>query len=272
MKQVVLRLVGVALAGLALGCPQPHTNSPSAADAHADAPTHEQAPAHAGAPHWTYEGEHGPERWGDLAPEFALAKEGKEQSPIDLAGAEGAPLPPIEFVHAPTAAKVVDNGHTIKVALAPGCTAEIGGVVYELLQFHFHHPSEHTVEGKAYPAEVHLVHKDPAGGGLGVVGVFFEPGAAHPVLDVLWGAVPAEVGVEGDLGPFDPGSLLPEDRTYFHYAGSLTTPPCTEGVSWNVYRSPVPASQEQLDWLAQRYPLNARPVQPLNARKLQLSQ
>jgi len=161
MKQVVLRLVGVALAGLALGCPQPHTNSPSAADAHADAPTHEQAPAHAGAPHWTYEGEHGPERWGDLAPEFALAKEGKEQSPIDLAGAEGAPLPPIEFVHAPTAAKVVDNGHTIKVALAPGCTAEIGGVVYELLQFHFHHPSEHTVEGKAYPAEVHLVHRTP---------------------------------------------------------------------------------------------------------------
>ena len=218
--------------------------------------------------HWGYEGALGPEHWGSLDPGFVACANGREQSPIDLSGAESAQLPPIVFDYAPSPISILNNGHTIQVNYQAGSGMAVEGTRYELSQFHFHHRSEHTVDGAGSPLEMHLVHVG-ADGALAVVGVFLEEGAPNEALAPVWRQLPAAAGpaavVEGSV---DAAALLPERRTTWRYAGSLTTPPCSEGVSWFVMTEPVTASGEQIEAFRAIFPVNNRPVQPLGSRRL----
>ena len=197
------------------------------------------AEGHAG-PHWSYEGATGPAHWGDLNPKFATCKLGKKQSPIDIGATEKAQLPPVEFHYAATPLKIVNNGHTIEVTCAKGSTLKIGDTTYELLQFHFHTPSEHTVAGKPFDMEAHFVHKD-AKGTLAVVGVFLEKGRPNAVIALVASFMPNVAGKEVEVPGLavNAAHLLPFDKSQYAYSGSLTTPPCTEGVQWRVLKTPV---------------------------------
>ncbi len=187
-----------------------------------------------------------------------------EQSPIDLADAASREFAEMAFDYAAAPVSVVsDHGFRFDLENPGGVTVD--GRRYELLQFHFHHPSEHTVSGAAFPMEMHLVHQH-ADGALAVVGVFLAEGDAHEALASVWGGMeepPGEVAAT-----LDPAALLPEERTTWRYPGSLTTPPYTEGVSWFVMTEPVTVSREQIEAFQRGTPMNARPVQPLNAREL----
>ncbi len=220
--------------------------------------------------HWAYEGHGGPAEWGTLAPEYAACSIGKEQSPIDLskpiAAIMGDPAP----AWRPLPLKVLNNGHTIQVDSVGGGTLALDGKSYELLQFHFHHPSEHSVDGAFFDMECHFVHK-AADGGLAVLGVMIAKGEANPALEAIWRVMPGKGGETATADALlDPSMLLPQDGISFRYAGSLTTPPCTEVVQWVVYRQAITASAEQLARFAKLFANNARPVQPLNRRKLLL--
>jgi carbonic anhydrase len=219
------------------------------------------------APHWSYEGETGPAVWGGLDPAWKACGAGQAQSPIDIEPRPGTATP-IKFHYVPTAASVIDNGHTLQVNLAAGSSIELDGRPYALAQFHFHTPSEHTIAGEHYPLEVHLVHKD-ADGKLAVIGVLYDVGAESKVLSALCSKWPAKTGVEDKLRkPFDPSTLLPETRTAFRYQGSLTTPPCTEGVVWNVMRRTMSDGAKHLAVFGQHYAHNAREAQARNDRKI----
>ncbi len=220
------------------------------------------------AKHWTYEGEEGPEHWGELQPEFKSCQIGLEQTPLDLNGGIkatiGTPVK-VDFKKIPLA--IVNNGHTIQVNAAPGSSTTIEGVKYELLQFHFHHPSEHLLSGKPFEMEVHFVHKSAAGG-LAVLGVFVKLGKANPAIEQVFAAMPATTGEATGKDPVDPSAMLPKGRGYFRYFGSLTTPPCSEGLVWTVYKEPITASREQIEKFAKLFEHNARPVQKQNHRYL----
>ena len=212
---------------------------------------------------WSYTGDTGPDHWGDLDETFAACESGMEQSPIDLAGRSlDVGLDDIVTNWAPSTVNVVDTGYTIQVVVPPGNTTTIDGVTYELGQFHFHRPAEHSVGTEVFPMELHFVHTDPEGH-LAVVAVLVSVGAANPAYDALWAAQPAEVGTTGtEVAGFDLNQLLPADRSSYRYpARSLTTPPCTEGVSWTVLAAPATLSQTQID--AFRYDHNNRPPQEL---------
>ena len=215
--------------------------------------------------HWSYEGDTGPDRWGALDPSFAVCDSGVQQSPIDLAGAIPAGGGGLELQWEPTDAQVVDNGHTIQVDMAAGSAIILEGRRFSLLQFHFHLPSEHTVEGRSSAMEVHFVHQADEGD-LAVIGVFMDPGEDHPALQAIWDAIPGVGEAPAPLAGVDPNAFLPEGRGYFRYAGSLTTPPCSEVVSWVVMTESIAVSQAQVDAFAALYPMNARPVQPLHRR------
>lgn len=221
--------------------------------------------------HWGYEGERGPAHWGDLAPEFATCATGRAQSPIDLAGnpTRDRAAAPLAFRYQPTPLAVKNNGHTLQVDYAPGSSATINGDRYDLLQFHFHAPSEHTVNGRPAAMELHLVHRNAAGK-LAVVGVLIEAGAANPELARLWENAPTEEGTSAPNGSINAANLLPASQgTLYHYTGSLTTPPCSEDVDWNVLAVPIQASPAQIAQFRQLYDGNARPVQALNRRTLE---
>jgi len=224
--------------------------------------------------HWTYEGKTGPSAWGKMDPTFAACGVGKTQSPIDIHDAEAqvADLPPITFDYKPVAAKVIDNGHTIQVNLDPGNTITFDGKAYTLVQFHFHKPSEEKIDGKAFDMVAHLVHKD-ADGKLAVVAVLLRAGSASAPIARIWAGLPSEKGKESALpgGPFDVSALLPRERGYFAFQGSLTTPPCSEGVQWLVLRSPVDVSSDQVAAFGKIYPKNARPTQTTNGRAIRKS-
>ena len=225
------------------------------------------------AAHWTYEGEHGPAHWASLEPEFQSCGLGKHQSPIDIRGAKAAALPAIEFHYQPSPLKIIDNGHTVQVSYASGSFITVGDQKYELQQFHFHHPSEEKVNGKSYPLVAHLVHRN-AEGKLAVVAVLMTEGQVNPLLETVWKYLPAEEGKE--LAPegvtIDVARLLPAKHGYYTFTGSLTTPPCTEGVTWFVLKRPAQISKGEVAAFAQKYPHNARPVQPLNGRSVQMTQ
>ncbi len=218
-------------------------------------------------PEWSYQGTTGPAHWGDLAESFRLAREGTRQSPIDLSTTAGADSSALSFHYQPFPLSMLNNGHTIQVNCGSGGWIELADERYELAQFHFHSPSEHTVNGSAFPMEIHLVHKNAAGQ-LAVVGLLVAEGASNSVLDVVWSHIPAQAGatqaVEGQS--FDATELLPDDRQRNSYAGSLTTPPCSEGVQWSVVRAPIELSAEQIAAFRKIYHGNARPTQPLNDR------
>lgn len=230
-----------------------------------------RAPSETTSTPWTYAGELGPPHWGELDPSFAMCGVGKAQSPIALpahapqssstARAEWSPLP----------VRAKNDGHTVVVPAPPGSAFVLDGIRYELQQIHLHAPSEHTVAGRTYDAELHLVHAS-ADGKLLVVGILFATGAENVPLRPLFDAMPKEPSSEtSGATPIDLATLLPEAPRFFRYEGSLTTPPCTEGVTWLVLEpgaaGPATLSAEQLDALRAALPApNARPVQPLDGR------
>lgn len=225
------------------------------------------ADKHSQAEHWSYAGKTAPEYWATLSAEYSLCSSGKHQSPVDLGPSLKSPAA-VTFQYKPSPLAVVNNGHTIQVNYAPGSYAFLDGKRYELAQFHFHGPSEHTVRGKQAPMEVHLVHRD-AVGKLAVVGVFLNKGQEHPALQSIWINMPATPGEKNAEGVFiDAASLLPADREVYAYSGSLTTPPCSEDVSWFVMTTPIQVSTKQVKEFKRIVHANARPVQPLNGEQV----
>ncbi len=219
-------------------------------------------------PSWGYQPHNGPALWGTLDPTFSKCALGKEQSPIDLtAGGSADPLA-IEFDYRQTRIAVENNGHTIQVNPDLGSAIVLNGVRFDLLQFHFHHGSEHTVDGNQLPLEMHLVHRSD-GGSLAVVGVLFEEGPANDTLAPVWSHLPPEPAASHVVASgLDLASLLPTTRTMWRYRGSLTTPPCTEGVNWIVLTEPLTMAPDQIAAFGAIYPNNFRPVQPLGERVL----
>jgi carbonic anhydrase len=224
---------------------------------------------HAHPPHWAYEGKEGPNEWGKLDSSYAACSIGQAQSPIDIKDAKKADLPALKFGYHAVPLNIVDNGHTIQVNYAPGSTLTVGEKLYALKQFHFHHPSEEHVNGKDFPLVAHLVHAD-AEGHLAVVAVLFEQGSANPLIDTLWKNIPSEKDKPQDIPSvsIQAQDLLPSKRSYFTYAGSLTTPPCTEGVSWYVLNNHATISPRQVAAFAKLYRKNARPIQQTNGREI----
>jgi carbonic anhydrase len=217
--------------------------------------------------HWGYTGAGSPEKWGDLDAKYATCKTGKAQSPVDITTAAPTVVESITFNYRATPLKIVNNGHTIQVNTDAGNSIRVHGKEYKLLQFHFHDPSEHTIKGKPYAMEVHLVHKNDAGQ-LAVVGVLMQPGKPHPLLQTLVEQFPPDVNKEKVVQTvqLNPKDFLPRETQYYHYNGSLTTPPCSEGVAWFVMKTPIEISAEQVSKFAAVMHHNARPVQPLHDR------
>jgi carbonic anhydrase len=219
------------------------------------------------AAHWSYSGETGPAHWASEDPSFAACA-GKHQSPIDIEQAAAQALPPIEFAYQPIPLTVTDTGHSFQVNVPPGSGGiTVGGEHYDLVQFHFHRPSEEEIHGHHYAMVMHLVHKN-AKGELAVVAVLVREGDTNAFLKPVFDHFPAEGTPEASVSgaTLDLKDFLPAQRGYYTFEGSLTTPPCTEGVRWFVLKHPVQASAAQVQQFAARYPRDARPVQPLNDR------
>ncbi len=233
------------------------------------------AAGHGGEVHWDYQGENGPQNWGTLKPEFATCATGKRQSPINIetnATLQG-PAEPLQLSYQPSSGSVVNNGHTIQVDVYGDNTMTVRGSTYKLLQFHFHFPSEERVNYKSYAMVAHLVHRNNEGQ-LAVLGVLLDPGTANALINKVWTYMPLDSGdrVRMPEGILNLNELLPSDQRYYQFMGSLTTPPCSEGVLWMVLKQPVPISKEQLKLFGQLFPNNARPVQPLNGRAVRDAQ
>ncbi|WP_341890585.1 carbonic anhydrase family protein [Variovorax sp. YR752] len=218
------------------------------------------------AAHWSYDGEGGPASWGAMKPEFATCSSGKRQSPIDIRDGIKVQLDPVQFEYKPSSFRVIDNGHTIQVNVGAGNSIEVMGRRFELLQFHFHRPSEERIDGRQFDMVAHLVHKDLEGR-LAVIAVLLDRGSAQPLVQTIWNNLPLEKGDEvAARGTIDMNALLPPERSYFTYMGSLTTPPCSEGVLWMVMKQPVPVSPDQIAIFSRLYPMNARPIQSASGR------
>lgn len=261
-------LMALSIIGLAtMGCSSEHEASDADQPHKASMEKHDDGHSHA--VHWSYKGEGEPGKWGSLKSEYATCGTGKEQSPIDIAseGAKTGPAAPIEFNYGKSTLNIVNNGHTIQVNYDAGSTATIRGKKYDLLQFHFHSPSEHMIDGKPANLVAHLVHK-AEDGQLAVVGVLFNKGTENAALQAIWDKMPISEGKVSDAAEIDVNAFLPEDKSYFHYMGSLTTPPCSENVNWNVMKNPVSVSDAQTNAFAAIFPLSVRPVQPLNTREV----
>jgi len=215
---------------------------------------------------WGYGGPTGPQHWGELSPEFALCSQGVNQSPIDLANLIEADLPALQIRYQPVGAEIVHNGHTIQINLEQGNQIEVDGRQFALLQFHAHTPSENLIDGQSFPLEIHFVHADDSGQ-LAVIGVMFQEGTANPALSEAWADLPQEFQSRSLPAPFAAETLFPEARDYYRFNGSLTTPPCSEGVLWMVLKQPVEASRQQIDAFLQAIGhTNNRPVQSTFAR------
>jgi len=228
--------------------------------------SHDKAPAatHKG-PHWGYAGKTGADHWGSLDPAYKSCASGKEQSPIDITNLKTKDIENIRFHYRPSKLNILNNGHTIQVDIDKGSSIRIDGEKYDLLQFHFHTPSEHAIEGIRYPMEIHLVHKSKKGE-LAVVGVMMVVDKHNSVLESLFDNFPGEEGKENLMDKIDVGALLPAGERTFRYPGSLTTPPCTEGVKWNLLLAPISISNEQFTSFHDIFENNSRPVQPIRKR------
>jgi carbonic anhydrase len=223
-------------------------------------------PAHDMHAHWGYEGETGPVNWAKLEAANAVCGSGKRQSPIDIREGIKVDLSPVKFDYIPSLFQVVDNGHTIQVNLDEGQSITVLGRRYDLIQFHFHKPSEERVNGRSYDMVAHLVHRDEDGR-LAVIAVLLERGLEHPVIQTVWNHLPLEKKSQTvSEMTVNLMNLIPEKRAYWTYMGSLTTPPCSENVLWMVMKSPVQISPEQVQIFSRLYKNNARPVQPSNGR------
>lgn len=247
-------LLGGALL-LLIGCASPESNG-EAESPDADAQQIQTAA-------WSYSGDTGPDQWATLDSAFTACS-GTQQSPIDLPASGDASSGTLSVSYDDAEGDLVDTGHGVQIDHNGG-TLTVNGTTYELLQFHFHTPSEHTVDGNAYPAEVHFVHAAD-NDSLAVIGVFIEEGAANDALTPFWDDLSAIE--DAPVDSIDVDALLPDDKTYYTYDGSLTTPPCSEIVTWLVMQTPITMSAEQLDALRAVHDDNARPVQPLNDREV----
>jgi carbonic anhydrase len=268
MSRAIVHAVATVLALAAVGCAPADENAAEEREATV---------------RWGYEGEEGPEHWAALSETFALCGSGTVQSPIDLGAAvlmapgAGTGLQRDYGTGALSIARhdhvvdVLDNGHTIQVTYEEGSTLTVGGIEYDLLQFHFHAPSEHTIDGRHYPMELHLVHRADSGE-LAVLGVFIEEGEPNPVFDALIEGLPSAAGEERRFTDveIEVDAFISSEDEYYRYEGSLTTPPCSEGVHWAVLTEPLHASAEQIAALDAAMPANNRPVQALGSREVAL--
>lgn len=228
--------------------------------------------------HWSYEGKEGPRHWGALSPVYAACDHTSGQSPIDIRQAGSGTPTPLRLAYGSTSLRIahhehvidiVDNGHTIQVTVDEGSTLTTAKDTYHLKQFHFHTPSEHTVDGRHYPMEVHFVHQSAAGS-FAVVSALFTEGAANANLAKLIAHFPKAKGesLHVPTETLDLALHLPANTAAYAYVGSFTTPPCTENVEWFVFRDPVPASRDQIQAFADRLHHNNRPVQPSHGRAI----
>ncbi len=225
---------------------------------------HKQEKSHAA--EWGYDGDTGPSHWGDLSGDYVPAKTGTKQSPIDITDAEDKELPEIVFDYKPAKIDLVYNGHNVEEMEEEGSAIQVHGKKFALKQFHFHAPSEHTIDGKHTDMEMHLVHKS-GDGAIAVVGVMITEGAENKAFDSVWNYLPTEKNKELKYDTtIDAGTLLPNMRDYYYYKGSFTTPPCTEGVAWYVLTTPIELSAAQIDKFKAIISGNNRPTQPLNGR------
>jgi carbonic anhydrase len=244
--------------------------APSAAPATAEAPKAEEHHA----PHWTYSGDTGVAHWGDLSTEWATCKSGTSQSPIDLvtkSAVVDTKLPAVEFSYGKLPLSIFNNGHTVQVPNDKDFSIKVNGQLYKLAQFHLHSPSEHLVDGKPLDLELHLVHKSDQGA-LTVVGLLFKKGKENQALASVFANAPAEVTTEAkpvEKTELDLAQLLPVKRGYYSYSGSLTTPPCTEGVNWIVMQTYPEVSEAQIAKFREvTHGDTVRTAQPLGTRKV----
>jgi len=227
--------------------------------------------ASGGKAHWGYEGHEGPAHWGELSHDYHMCKEGKQQSPINITDTHKGKLDKIKFSYQASAKNIVNNGHTIQVNMNKGSSITVGGKTYHLLQFHFHSPSEHTINGKPADMVAHFVHQ-AKDGQLGVVGVLINKGKANKVIGQLWKKLPTTSGDSNDLSSdINVKKLLPKSKAYYNYSGSLTTPPCSEGVNWMVLKSPTQVSAAQVKVFTGIFSKSVRPVQALHGRNVKAS-
>jgi len=224
------------------------------------------------ATHWGYTGHGNPSEWGELSEKYRMCKDGKNQSPINIvvSDSKDTDLKDIAFSYDAKSNSVVNNGHTVQVNIDSGSSIMIDGIKFELKQFHFHTPSENQIEGKNFPLEAHFVHLDKDGN-IAVVALMFEDGKKNEALEKVWNKMPknADEKVNLTLTSDDVNALLPKERDYYRFSGSLTTPPCSEGVRWFVLKKPVNISKEQVEkFLHVMHHPNNRPIQGINARKV----
>lgn len=211
---------------------------------------------------WDYTGKRGPSHWGALEPDFAPCTTGRHQSPIDIRNPQKADLPVIHFSYKPTSLDIINNGHTVMINQAPGSFIVVGENKYFLKQCHFHKCSEKEINGKSFDMTLHLVHADNKDN-VAVVAVLLRHGEDNPLVREAWNCLPKEENEEKvPLNVSDISQILPEDRGYYTYSGSLTTPPCSEGVTWFVLRHPMTVSGAEIRRFSKLYENNARPSQP----------
>lgn len=263
-NKIAKRLLALALLPLTLTACSAQT---------ADLLPGKKAAAAAAEIHWSYEGDTGPEHWGSLDPSFSRCADGTEQSPIDIELASvklDKTLQDVEAHYKPTAFTLANTGHTIQLNDASGSNSIVlDGKTYKLVQIHFHKPSENEINGQSFDMEMHLVHKS-ADGQLAVLGVLIKAGKENKQLAEAWSKLPKEQTAQ-DIKldkAIDLAGMLPEGKKAYRYDGSLTTPPCTEGVKWVVMDTPIELSIDQIHAFGAIFPDNHRPVQPLNNRTL----
>jgi carbonic anhydrase len=230
-------------------------------------------------PHWGYGNDGGPSTWSELSPDFAACGTGRAQSPVDLRSSVAvAPAEAVDFDYRPSSLRIarnthvvdaLNNGHTVQIDIDDDSELAVGPTRYQLLQYHFHAPSEHTVDGRHFPMEFHLVHKSDSGE-IAVLGLFVEEGEANPAFDSILAHLPEKHGerVHQENVEIDPSDLVPAEHHWYRYSGSLTTPPCSEGVNWFVVADPIPLSAQQIAAFTTLYEGNARPLQQLNGRSV----
>jgi carbonic anhydrase len=233
----------------------------SAASGTGDAPTADTR--------WTYSGAHGPEHWGQIRPAYSGCASGQRQAPIgiDTRHTLQGPAEPLQLAYASSTGRVAHTGHTIQVAVAGQNTLTVRGSSFHLQHLQFHHPAEVRIDDKTHAMAVHLLHRNEQGQ-MAMLVVPLDVGEAHPEIHKIWTHMPLEVNDSVPLpaGLLNPQALLPADPRYFQFMGSLSEPPCTEGVLWLVLKQAVTISPEQLRLFAQLFPMNARPLQALNGR------
>ncbi len=221
--------------------------------------------------HWGYMGESSPAHWGDLSEKFKTCKEGREQSPINIVPTKDTKLEPLNLNYSVGAKSIINNGHSIQINIKDGNIFKVDGKTYKLKQFHFHVPSENNIKGDAFPLEAHFVHVSDDGE-IAVIGVMFKEGEKNRALQKIWKNI-SELDegkeLESDANLYDIKALMPEEKSYYRFKGSLTTPPCSENVKWFLFKTPLTVSKEQINSFFNQFSFpNNRPIQPTNGREI----